>query len=202
LFPNVYLSAADGYEADDVIHTLAKRFSDKVKEVLIYGYDKDLAQNVTEKCFMWSKCEGSKFIKKGVDEVKGVFEGCLPVNTPFYRSICGGDSSDSVKSGYKRFPHKLGVQIANLFGCPNNFLKSNFGGDTERDFKWVEVLRENPDPMVSLYSLMKSRYIENLPIYRCNSSWEYIHKYKLEQVRRDFEKFLLFADNGYTSIEV
>jgi len=202
LFPHVYLSASDGFEGDDVVYTLAKRFSGVVPEVLIYGYDKDLMQSVSDRCFLWNKCEGQKFLKRGVAEVKEIFEGCEPQNTSFFRSLCGGDSSDSMKAAYPRFPHRLGVQVANLFGCPENFLKSDYYGEKKCDKKWIEMLRDNPDPMMSVYNIMKSRFIENLPVYRCNSSWEYITRYRLKVVQGDFEKFLLFSSGGYVSLRL
>jgi DNA polymerase-1 len=202
LFPNVYLSAYDGYEGDDIIYTLSKKLSGSASKILIYGYDKDLMQCVNDRCVLWNKCDGSKFIERGIPEVRETFKGCEPENVPFFRSVCGGDSSDSLGPGYPRFPRSLGARIANLFGSPERFLQSDYRGDEKKDAKWVEMLRESPDSMISLFSLMKARFIEGLPVYRCNSTWDFIEQYKLSQVKGDFVRFLPFSNKEYVPVKL
>jgi hypothetical protein len=199
LFPNVYLSAHLGYEADDVIHTLSKMFYDRTGEILMYARDKDIMQNVNDKVCMWNKCDTTgkhDFLRIKSEEVEKTFEGCKPPNTPFFRSVCGGDSSDNLKAGYPYFPHKLAVRIANECGCPDKFLQTGFAC-AAKEQKWVDKLIEKPDPLLSMYSLMKSRFIPELKIYRSVPTGEYITRYKLNGVQRDFERFLPFAEREY-----
>ncbi|MBN3534619.1 5'-3' exonuclease [Mycoplasma procyoni] len=82
------------FEADDLVGTLAKRFSNQNHEVIVFSQDKDLLQLVDQNI--------SVLIKKGGDfEYKNINnffenEGIMPHQVPDYKGIAG-DTSDNLK---------------------------------------------------------------------------------------------------------
>ena len=59
--PRLYL---DGYEADDIIGTLAKKAEKEDYEVYMMTSDKDFAQLVSENIFMYRPRSNNKFISR------------------------------------------------------------------------------------------------------------------------------------------
>jgi len=91
-----YIAQAAGFEADDVIATLARRFQGQGISVVIVTPDNDLVQLVSPGIMVWMPPKKNKphWIKDAgwIHDQFGVRPECLCI----WRSICG-DTSDNIK---------------------------------------------------------------------------------------------------------
>ena len=86
----------EGYEADDIIGTVAKNAEKNVFEVYMVTPDKDFAQLVTENIFLYKPARfGNSIEIMGVDEVNKKFEIDAPVKVIDYLGMMG-DSVDNI----------------------------------------------------------------------------------------------------------
>ncbi len=86
----------EGYEADDIIGTLAKKAEKKGFETYMVTPDKDYAQLVSDTIFMYKPPRmGNGYEKWGVEEVKAKFEVEHPIQVIDYLGMMG-DSSDNI----------------------------------------------------------------------------------------------------------
>jgi DNA polymerase-1 len=103
-----------GFEADDIIATIAKKFTSAGHEALIVSSDKDLMQLVDEKTFMYDAMK-NKFI--GAAEVKEKFfvgpEKVLDVLAMI------GDASDNIP-GIRGIGPKTAAELITQFGTLEN----------------------------------------------------------------------------------
>jgi len=96
----------EGYEADDVIATLAKRFSDKGWEVVIYTPDKDMAQLLSLKGVkIVNPLTGEEITPEKVKEKFGV----EPYQIPSYLALVG-DKVDNIGPQREGIPLRRGRQ--------------------------------------------------------------------------------------------
>ena len=87
---------SDGFEADDVIGTLAKKGEKEGYTVYMMTPDKDFGQLVTENIFMYKPARmGNKAEKWGIEEVCKKFEIETPMQVIDYLGMCG-DSVDNI----------------------------------------------------------------------------------------------------------
>jgi DNA polymerase-1 len=104
----------EGQEADDVLATLAHRYSQESGTVLIYSNDKDLLQLVkTGKIVVYRPKVGlspEKFYDE--EAVLGQF-GVVPEKLTYYRSL-DGDPSDNIL-GINRVPRKILAKFVNEY---------------------------------------------------------------------------------------
>lgn len=100
----------EGYEADDVIGTLAKRFTEV--KVYIVSHDKDFMQLVGGNTYIFSK----DYRILGVEAVREKF-ACEPEQVVDYLALVG-DPSDNVP-GVKGIGHKTASQLISDFGSLN-----------------------------------------------------------------------------------
>ncbi len=85
-----------GFEADDVIGTLAKKASEKGFITYMMTPDKDYAQLVSEKILMFKPAKGgNESVRWGVDEVKREFEVERPEQVIDILALMG-DSADNI----------------------------------------------------------------------------------------------------------
>jgi DNA polymerase-1 len=104
----------EGQEADDVLATLAHRYSQESGTVIIYSNDKDLLQLVkTGKIVVYRPKVGNS-PEKFYDE-EAVLEqfGVVPEKLAYYRSL-DGDPSDNI-SGINRVPRKILAKFVNEY---------------------------------------------------------------------------------------
>jgi len=99
-----------GYEADDLIGTLAKKFENSGFEVVIVSGDKDLMQLVDGKTTIWDTMRDRRFGPKEVKEKMGV-----PPEQIVELLGLTGDSSDNVP-GLKGVGPKTAVQLIEKYG--------------------------------------------------------------------------------------
>jgi 5'-3' exonuclease len=88
------LARCAGYEADDIIATLAKVYSEWCDDVRIYISDKDAAQCVTEQVIQYIPAVGDrKEERRDRLKVKVKF-GCYPEQMALYQALTGDDSDN------------------------------------------------------------------------------------------------------------
>lgn len=93
---NIPVLQVQGFEADDVIGTLATKASHSGFEVYMMTPDKDYGQLVNEHCFMYKpKFGGNDFEVMGIEEVKAKFKLDNTLQVIDYLGLVG-DSSDNI----------------------------------------------------------------------------------------------------------
>ncbi len=93
---NIPILEKEGFEADDIIGTLAKQAEKKGFEVFMVTPDKDFAQLVSDKVFMYKPARMGNGVEIwGVDEVKEKFEVSEPIQVIDYLGMMG-DSVDNI----------------------------------------------------------------------------------------------------------
>ncbi len=120
---NIPMLYVDGYEADDVIGTLAKEAEKKGFEVFMMTPDKDFAQLVSENIKMYKPARmGNKAQVWGVEEVKNRYG----IDNPEQMiDILGlwGDVSDNIP-GVPGIGEKTASKLIKEFGSIENLLKN------------------------------------------------------------------------------
>jgi DNA polymerase-1 len=103
----------EGYEADDVTATLAKRYSVWCNDVRIVGVDKDAAQCLNERVKQYIPPVGAN--DWVVRDVAGVIAkwGVAPALMPFYQALVG-DSSDNIP-GVSSVGPKRAAELVNKY---------------------------------------------------------------------------------------
>ena len=99
------IMAKEGFEADDVIGTLAKKAEKQGYSTFMVTPDKDFAQLVSENIFMYRPVFGGGYETWGIPEVKKKFEVKDPLQVIDFLGMMG-DSSDNI-------PGLPGVQLLN-----------------------------------------------------------------------------------------
>jgi DNA polymerase-1 len=117
---NLPVLTAPGYEADDIIGTLARRANAEGLRVKLLSGDRDLfqlidsKQNITVLYLSTTYGKGTPPPKEfGLEEVKDKM-GILPSQVVDYKALCG-DSSDNIP-GVKGIGDKTAVQLLTQFG--------------------------------------------------------------------------------------
>ena len=119
---NIPLLQVDGYEADDVIGTLAHQAEKEGFEVYMATPDKDYGQLVTEHVFMYRPRHTGGFEKMGPQEVCEKYGLQTQVQVVDLLGLMG-DSSDNIP-GCKGVGEKTAVQLLQQFGSIENLLNN------------------------------------------------------------------------------
>ena len=106
---------ADGFEADDLIGTVAKAMESKVDVVIITG-DKDILQLVSDRILVYDTMKGKKF---GMDEVMERF-GVKPAQVVEVMGLAG-DAIDNIP-GVPGIGEKTAMTLIKTFGSIDNLL--------------------------------------------------------------------------------
>ncbi len=103
----------EGYEADDIIGTLAKRFASDALHVYIVSGDKDMAQLVNNCVLLYTPAKGAA--KPDILDAKGIKEkmGVTPSQVVDYLALMG-DSSDNIP-GVPKVGKVTAVKLLNKF---------------------------------------------------------------------------------------
>ena len=125
-----------GYEADDIIGTLATWASDQGAEVVMISGDKDLLQLVSPKVHMWDSMKDEVF---GPEEVEKRFG----VSASQVVEVMGlaGDSSDNIP-GVPGIGPKTAQRLIKEFGSIENLLAGLDKVSKERERKRLEAHSE------------------------------------------------------------
>lgn len=119
---NIPAIEVTGYEADDVIGTLAKQAEKKGFEVYLLTSDKDLGQLVSDHIFMFRPHHNGGFEVLGPDQIKEKYQ---LENQQQVIDLLGlmGDSSDNIP-GCPGIGEKTAVKLLQEFGSIDNLLQN------------------------------------------------------------------------------
>jgi len=92
---NIPIMVKEGYEADDVIGTLAKKAEKEGYQTFMVTPDKDFAQLVSDNIFMYRPMFGGGYETWGIPEVQKKFEVTDPLQVIDFLGMMG-DSSDNI----------------------------------------------------------------------------------------------------------
>ncbi|OUS01335.1 DNA polymerase I [Flavobacteriales bacterium 33_180_T64] len=92
---NIPIMVKDGFEADDVIGTLAKKAEKEGYKTFMVTPDKDFAQLVSENIFMYRPMFGGGYETWGIPEVQKKFEVKDPIQVIDFLGMMG-DASDNI----------------------------------------------------------------------------------------------------------
>ncbi|MEO5582892.1 MAG: DNA polymerase I, partial [Saprospiraceae bacterium] len=157
---NIPLYEFEGYEADDVIATLAKRAAEADFEVFIMTGDKDLAQCVTDKVKIYKPGkQGAPAEILGIEEVKTKFEIANPLQVIDLLGLMG-DAVDNIP-GVSGIGEKTAVKLIEEFGSIENIynrieevkgkVREKLLADKENAFlskKLATVVSDVPVPLI------------------------------------------------------
>ena len=92
---NIPAVVKDGFEADDIIGTLAKKAEKEGYKTFMVTPDKDFAQLVSENIFMYRPVFGGGYETWGIEEIKEKFEIEDPLQVIDFLGM-KGDASDNI----------------------------------------------------------------------------------------------------------
>jgi DNA polymerase-1 len=125
-----------GYEADDIIGTLATWASDQGADVVMISGDKDLMQLVNPKVHMWDSMKDEVFGPAEVEERFGV-----PASQVVEVMGLAGDSSDNIP-GVPGIGPKTAQRLIKEFGSIENLLSALDKVSKEKERKRLETHSE------------------------------------------------------------
>ena len=129
---NIPILELEGYEADDIIGTIAKQAEKESFQVFMVTPDKDFAQLVSKNIFMYKPSRlGNGIEIWGIDEVKKKFEVDDPLQVIDYLGMMG-DSSDNIP-GLPGVGDKTAKKFISTYGNIENLLKNT--GDLKGKLK-------------------------------------------------------------------
>ena len=117
---NIPIVEVPGFEADDVIGTLAKLAEKKGFNTYMMTPDKDYGQLVSPHIFMYKPKFGGDFEVLGVDEILNRFSISSPLQVIDILGLMG-DASDNIP-GCPGVGEKTAVKLINEFGSIENLL--------------------------------------------------------------------------------
>ncbi len=126
----------EGYEADDIIASIVKKFYYNVDRIIITSLDKDLFQLINEKVFLWDGKSESYFDSNYVLEKYGV----SPSSIRDLLVLCG-DSSDNI-AGVNGIGLKTAAKIISDYESVDKILSTPL---SEKDSKYIRKIKESRD---------------------------------------------------------
>jgi DNA polymerase I len=140
---NIPVLSADGYEADDLIGTLAKKAEAKGFITYMMTPDKDFGQLVSENIFIYKPAiYGSAAVKMGVAEICKRFEIDRPEQVIDILGLMG-DKVDNIP-GIPGVGEKTAIQLIKDFGSIENLLQNT----DKLKGKLKEKVDENKDKAI------------------------------------------------------
>jgi DNA polymerase-1 len=117
---HIPIMVKEGYEADDVIGTLAKKAEKEGYQTFMVTPDKDFAQLVSENIFMYRPMFGGGYETWGIPEVQKKFEVTEPLQVIDYLGMMG-DASDNIP-GFPGVGDKTAKKFIAAYGSMENLL--------------------------------------------------------------------------------
>ncbi len=144
---------SEGHEADDVIATLAKSYSEWCDDVRIVGPDKDCAQCITEHVKQYIPPVGTKDWE--VRDIAAVWQkfGVAPGAMPLYQGLVG-DTSDNIP-GVPNIGPKTAAGLANKYPSLELLAAGLATGAASQDSKLNAKIKSLADNWESLVVSMK-----------------------------------------------
>jgi len=135
---NIPIFSKDGYEADDIIGTLVKRYEHQVDEIVVVSGDKDILQLVDDKIKVLATKKGlSETILYDREGVKERF-GVEPEKVIDVLSLCG-DTSDNIP-GIKGIGEKTAIKLIQEFGSLENLLNNHSAPEKIKQYSQQAIL--------------------------------------------------------------
>jgi len=119
---HIPIMVKEGFEADDVIGTLAKKAEKEGYKTFMVTPDKDFAQLVSENIFMYRPVFGGGYETWGIPEVQKKFEVDNPLQVIDYLGMMG-DSADNIP-GLPGVGDKTAKKFLAKYGSMENLLAS------------------------------------------------------------------------------
>lgn len=148
----------DGFEADDIIGTVAKKAAEEGYEVIVVSPDKDMIQLVSENIKVFNPVSETLYDQQKVVEKYGI----KPSQFVDYLAMIG-DSSDNIP-GIKGIGPKTAQKLLSEFGSLENILQSKdelskkYRGLADTDIDQIETSKK----LVTLYVVPVNIDIEQL----------------------------------------
>jgi DNA polymerase-1 len=117
---HIPIMVKEGYEADDVIGTLAKKAEKEGYKTFMVTPDKDFAQLVSENIFMYRPMFGGGYETWGIPEVQKKFEVTDPLQVIDFLGMMG-DASDNIP-GLPGVGEKTAKKFLAAYGSMENLL--------------------------------------------------------------------------------
>ena len=117
---NIPAIVKEGFEADDIIGTLAKKAEKEGFKTFMVTPDKDFAQLVSENIFMYRPMFGGGYETWGVEEIKAKFEIEDPLQVIDFLGM-KGDASDNIP-GLPGVGDKTAKKLLTQYGSMENLL--------------------------------------------------------------------------------
>ncbi|MED5354325.1 MAG: DNA polymerase I [Bacteroidota bacterium] len=118
----ICIMVKEGYEADDIIGTLAKQAKQANFETFMVTPDKDFAQLVNDQTFMYKPLFGGGYETWGIEEVKSKFEINDPIQVIDFLAM-KGDSVDNIP-GLPGVGDKTAKKFLKEYGSIENLLSN------------------------------------------------------------------------------
>ncbi|MGJ8658522.1 DNA polymerase I [Cellulophaga fucicola] len=178
----------EGYEADDIIGTLAKKAEKENYKVFMVTPDKDFAQLVSENIFMYRPMFGGGYETWGIPEVQKKFEIERPEQVIDYLGMMG-DSVDNIP-GLPGVGEKTAKKFLAAYGSMEGLLENTH----ELKGKMKEKIEANKE--LGLLSKKLARIMLDVPVEFNEKEYE-LDQPDLAKVTAIFEdlEFRRLADN-------
>ena len=136
---HIPIMVKEGYEADDVIGTLAKKAEKEGYQTFMVTPDKDFAQLVSENIFMYRPMFGGGYETWGIPEVQKKFEVTDPLQVIDFLGMMG-DASDNIP-GLPGVGEKTAKKFLAAYGSMENL----FANSHELKGKMKEKVEANQE---------------------------------------------------------
>ena len=198
---NTYKS--DGYEADDIIGSLAKKAQEGGYEVNIYSSDRDLLQLIDKKIVV-------NLTKKGLSDIKKMDEkelydelGIAPRQIIDLKGLMG-DSSDNIP-GIKGVGEKTALKLLKEYDNLDNILNAKIDGKLGEKIKESRDIALESRDLATIYTNMtfpfKMEEIE-FRYFECEKLREFYKKYDLNSLLKKLPPQEIVLDFDYEEVEV
>ena len=175
---NIPILVKDGYEADDIIGTIAKKVSSKNFDTYMVTPDKDFAQLVDESIFMYRPVFGGGYETWGVKEVLEKFEISNTSQVIDFLAM-KGDSVDNIP-GLPGVGDKTAKKFIKQFGSIEGLLENT----SELKGKIKEKIEQNKE--LGILSKKLATIITDVPIEFEVDDFK-LKVSKLEKTKKIFE---------------
>ena len=153
---NISILVKEGYEADDIIGTIAKKVKSKQFDIYMVTPDKDFAQLVDESIFMYRPVFGGGYETWGINEVLEKFEVSNTSQVIDFLAM-KGDSVDNIP-GLPGVGDKTAKKFIKEFGSIEELLRNT----SELKGKLKEKIEQNKD--LGILSKKLATIITDVPI--------------------------------------
>ena len=153
---NISILIKEGYEADDIIGTIAKKVKSKQFDTYMVTPDKDFAQLVDESIFMYRPVFGGGYETWGINEVLEKFEVSNTSQVIDFLAM-KGDSVDNIP-GLPGVGDKTAKKFIKEFGSIEELLRNT----SELKGKLKEKIEQNKD--LGILSKKLATIITDVPI--------------------------------------